>query len=561
MTAVLGVVLRVNGLVPQLDLILKALQVHARDLAELFKRIRAEEVLPELELLFGAFVVPGRKTDQRADLILRAGRVIDLLIHEDDVVAARVAREVRRDVADAFVFRDEALTVLINQNAARLREVPEAAVGSPASRGHNAAGVGRDVLHVGDRRSDITHGDTHRGAVVRGAANRDALASHGRNPEVERLRGAGDAAGRHDDALKRADVVLLTRIEVRRLNTEHFILLRVEVDLRERRAFVDLDLAVRDLLRQHVDVVFALIAVLTHSAEIAVARILFEVMLRETMVLEPVKGFAGMLREEFHRFFKRHIAAVIHDVVREFLPGVLRVLTLLDRGAVGGEEAAAHAGRGVVGAVGLIENDDLPLLVIDLAGSHEASAAGTKDDHVNGLIPMLRSGSGLRRGGKRRGGCGGSAGSGRGLQEITAGQNRRHGLLPLELTIGNRVAVAADVVTRGVHRMALRALNAAHMGVMRVELFARLRGLLRESFVRTVALEAGLLRRGGLLGLPGVAGFALHAGMGPVDRHTLSESGRGREEHGSDRRGKRCFEPYLHIRCPLIRLSDSGEYC
>ena len=366
-----------------------------------------------------------------------------------------------------------------------------------------------------------------RRAVVRGAADLDALPGNGRNPEVEGLRSAGDAAGRHDHAALRADADLLAGVDVRRFDSGHRVLLLVEEDAGERSAFVDADLAVLDFLHEDIDVVLALVAFLANRAQVAVARVLLEVVRGEAVVLKPVEGFAGILREELDRFLEGHVGAVVHDVVGEFLPGVVSLLALLDRGTVGRVEAAAHAGGGLVGAVGLVEDDDGALLVVDLAGGHQAGAAGAADNDVNREIPFRGSGGVLAGSGKGRSGSGSGAGCGSSREEVTAGERSvRHFLFSLELAVSDRVAIAADVVALRVHGVALGAFEAAHVGVVGIELLSRLGGQLRELLVGAVALEAGLLGGSGGLRLPGVAGLALEARVGAVRSGAGSEGGR-----------------------------------
>ncbi len=541
--AELGVVLVFDSLVPERELILQTLVVNAGLLRELFKRIGAEEVLAELKLFFDAFFVPGGQTDQGAGLVLRTGRVIDLLIHEGDVVSARVHREMRGDVADAFLFRDETLAVRVDQDAAVIGEVPEAAVRTIAAACHNAARVRCNILHVGKGHADVAHGNAHGRAVVSRAADRDTLAGNGRNPEVEGLRGAGDAAGGENHALAGTDIDLFAGVKARGFNAGDDVLLRIKIDAGKRGAGIDFDLAGIGFLHEDVNIVLALIGFLTDGAQVAVTGVLFQVMRSKAVVFEPVEGFAGVLGKEFHRFLERHIAAVVHDVVSEFLPGVLGVFALLDRGAISREEAAAHAGGGVIRAVALVDYNDRALLIDDLAGSHEACAAGTGDNYVNRDIPL--GGSGRRGRGSESRSRGSSTGSGSSrAEEMTAGKRLGHDLFSLELAVSDCMAVAADEVALLMHGVACGAFHAAHMGIMRIELFARLGSLLGKLFIGAVALQAGLLGRSSRGGLTGVAGFALEAGVGAVG--TGSKGCRRCKKRRGERCGKGCLEREFH---------------
>ena len=431
------------------------------------------------------------------------------------MAAVGVAGELRRDVADTFLFRHEAVTVLVDEDAALAGEVPPTAVRTVTTVDAHAAGVRSNVLHMGERDADVTHRDPERRTVVGGAADRDTLAGNGGNPEVQRLSRTRDAArGEHDTAVH-LHFVGLAGVDVLCLDTDDLILLRVEVDLGKRSHGVDLDLALFDLLHEHIDVILTLVAFLTDGAQVAVAGVGFEVMRSEAVVFEPVKGFAGMLRKEFDGFAQRHVGTVVHDVVRKCLPAVLGAFALLDGRTVGGEKAAAHTRRAVVGRHGLIEHDDLTPQIVSLASSHQTGAARTENSNVHGHRP-LRGKLLIDGSGKSRESSGSSGAAGSGGNKTAAGNHLiGHDLFSLELNILKGVAVLAHEAALTVHAVAFGAVHATHMGIMRVGVHV-LRGL-RELRIRHVAGQAlGLFRS--LRGHGLMAGRTLQGSMGTVGR-------------------------------------------
>ena len=188
----------------------------------------------------------------------------------------------------------------------------------------------------------------------------------------------------------------------------------------------------------------------------------------------------------------------------------------------------------------ILQNDDGKALLGGAEGSGDPGKTGAADDHVNGAVPLGGSG-GCVLGSHCGGGDGsGNAGSGGRAKQMTARDVIGHDLLPLELAILDRVAIVADEVALLVHGMALRAVDAAHVRVVRIELVAL--GLGGKGFIRTVALQTGLLSRSARHGLAGVTGVALQGCVGALRRHgplCLGSPAEGRGAGGEDHR--QCF--------------------
>ena len=122
------------------------------------------------------------------------------------------------------------------------------------------------------------------------------------------------------------------------------------------------------------------------SAHVRVTGIGFKVMRRQTVVGEPVKGFARVLREAVDGLLEAHEVAVGDDVVGKSLPAVLDGrIGLLQLGAAGREEDAAEIGGGVVGRQARVEHFDLLAGVDHLAGGHHARAAAAQNNHFVGM--------------------------------------------------------------------------------------------------------------------------------------------------------------------------------
>ena len=186
---------------------------------------------------------------------------------------------------------------------------------------------------------------------------------------------------------------------------------------------MNLELALFELLDEHFDVIAALEGFLTHAAVVGVTGIGFDVVLGKTALGKPVEGFARVLGEGVDRFLEAHVVAVGDDVLREGFPGVLDGgIGLLHLRAVGCEKTAAEVGRGVEGALALVEDFHLGARVVRLAGGHHAGSAAAEDDDVGFHVPFFRE-SGLRaRMRKTREGSGGGSGRNRGAEEVTTGQ-------------------------------------------------------------------------------------------------------------------------------------------
>ena len=421
-TAELRVVLRFDGLVPEFDLALEAFEVHAGLLAELFKRVGLPEVLAEFEFLEDAFFGPGGQADKSRELDRLERAVPGGLVGEHVVAAVRVVGEVRRDVADAFLFRHEALAVLVDEDAALVGDEPPAAVRAVAAAGDDAAGIRGDVLHVGERNADVAHGGEHGGAVVVRAADYDALAGDGRNPAVKRLGRARDAARGHDDAEAGAAVDDL--VVAAALDADNAVGLFIKPEARDGHGVMDLDFAFGELLHEAFDVVAPLEGILTMGAAMRVAGVVFKMMSGKTVLGKPVEGFAGVLGEGVDRFLEAHVVAVGHDVFCKGLPAVLdgRV-GLLELGAVGGEEAAAEIGGSMERGEAGVEDFDLLACVDNLAGGHHAGAAAAENDDIGFHVPLGGHAGGGGGGGKGRSGGACSGGGGGGAEKMAAGKH------------------------------------------------------------------------------------------------------------------------------------------
>ena len=106
LAAELQVVLRFDGLVPNRELLLQTFELDAGLLAEFFERRALKEVLALHKFFVNAFLRPRGETEEGPDLEGLAGCFPNRFVHEDVVAAVGVAGELRRDVADTFLFRD-----------------------------------------------------------------------------------------------------------------------------------------------------------------------------------------------------------------------------------------------------------------------------------------------------------------------------------------------------------------------------------------------------------------------------------------------------------------------
>ena len=83
------------------------------------------------------------------------------------------------------------------------------------------------------------------------------------------------------------------------------------------------NLARFDFFFEHVNVIAPFEGILSMRANIRVARIRLQMMGSKAVVLEPVKGFARMLRKPVDGFLQGHVFAVGDDVVGKGFPVVL----------------------------------------------------------------------------------------------------------------------------------------------------------------------------------------------------------------------------------------------
>ena len=275
---------------------------------------------------------------------------------------------------------------------------------------------------MGERNADVAHGGEHGGAVVVRAADYDALAGDGWNPAVKRLGRARDAARGHDDAEAGAAVDDL--VAAAALDADNAVGLFIKPEARDGHGVMDLDFAFGELLHEAFDVVAPLEGILTMGAAMRVAGVVFKMMSGKTVVGKPVEGFAGVLGEGVDRFLEAHVVAVGHDVFCKGLPAVLdgRV-GLLERGAVGGEEAAAEIGGSMERGEAGVEDFDLLACVDNLAGGHHAGAAAPENDDIGFHVPLGGHAGGGGGGGKGRSGGAGSGSGGGGAEKMAAGKH------------------------------------------------------------------------------------------------------------------------------------------